>query len=223
VKCICILNKQPVKMKIRLMYTTALFMIAMTAFLIDGGHAQQPEAEDDNNNAADTEDFDAFCSSQVKANNCYAPQCISSCGDNVQCVDDCSGGGSTEVCFEGGIKLCSAVEGSAGDAAGGDGGTEQGSTTDTRRQTFQGSMTISCKYNGQCDCDAGSGCSCSSDNFGAVAAGDTCRVTCKGNCACQAGACQQNSGNSSNSGNGPMIQAMLLVPVLLPLLVGFVI
>jgi hypothetical protein len=109
-------------------------------------------------------------------------------------------------------------------------GTEQGNTpTTARRQVFQGSVTIFCEDNGQCDCDAGSGCSCSSDNFGAVAAGDTCRVMCEGNCACQAGTCQQNSGSSSSSSSnidnhgGPWNVHGVLVLVLLPLLFGFVI
>lgn len=154
--------------------------------------------------ADDTTDFDAFCSSQVKSNNCYAPQCIVSCGDKVDCKNDCSGGVS-DVCFDdGGMKICTAVDEEGAATSGGDnsGGEQDSMSSGGQRQTFQGSVTISCQDNGQCECDSGNGCSCSPDDSGAMAAGDTCRVTCKGNCQSSSYQCTMGSCHNSNSSGG---------------------
>jgi hypothetical protein len=104
-------------MKINVLMHTVLFFMMAAAFMVASSHAQGAADETDGD---EDEDFDAFCSSQVKSNNCYAPQCIVSCGDKVNCNDDCSGGVS-DVCFDdGGMKICTPAVVNENEGAGGE-------------------------------------------------------------------------------------------------------
>jgi hypothetical protein len=90
------------------MHTTALFMMVAAAFMLACSNAQ-------NETEVPVDAFldETYCLVEAEIKSCFAPKCITTCGDVVECKEDCGGGGvidSAMCTSDGGLAVCAAVE-----------------------------------------------------------------------------------------------------------------